>query len=127
MPCFSTKKSLVFITDNYSLTHLRIYLPLVITSAKLLFKKILDVISEYMSVLCCECVNVMQRGYLVLEHVGKWGKCVMLVVVVGEGLVSRSDRKCLHRWKSNADTVRTVYRKQPPLQLFVSIYMCAPD
>lgn len=56
---------------------------------------------------------------------GKWGKSVM--VVVGEGLVSRSDRKCLRRWKSNADTVRAVYRKQPPLQLFVRIYMCAAD
>lgn len=43
-----------------------------------------------------------------------------VMVVVGEGLVSRSDRKCLCRWNSNVDT----YRKQPSLQLCVSVFIC---
>lgn len=69
----------------------------------------------------------MQKGCLVLEYIGKWGKSVNVcevMVVVGEGLISRLDRKCLCRWKSNVDTLRTVYRKQPTLQLFVCIYVC---
>lgn len=60
------------------------------------------------------------------EYVGKWGKSVSVcevMVVVGEGLISRSDRKCLCRWNSNVDTLRTEYRKQPTLQLCVSICM----
>lgn len=41
------------------------------------------------------------------------------VTVVAGGMISRSDRKCLCRWNSNADTLRMVYRKQPTLQLCV--------
>lgn len=44
-----------------------------------------------------------------------------VMAVVGEGLISRSDRKCLRRWNSNVDTLRTVYRKQPTLQLCVCV------
>lgn len=51
----------------------------------------------------------------------------VVVVVLGEGLISRSDRKCLCRWKSNVETVRTAYRKQPTPQLFVCIYVCVCD
>lgn len=50
-----------------------------------------------------------------------------MAVVVGKGLMSGSDRKCLCRWRSTADTLRTVYRKQPTLQLFVCIYTTAFD
>lgn len=45
-------------------------------------------------------------------------------VLVGEGLISRSDRKCLCRWNSNVDTQSAAYRKQPTLQLCVRVFLC---
>lgn len=50
-----------------------------------------------------------------------------VTAVVGKGPISGSDRKCLRRWKSREHTLRTVYRKQPTLQLFVCIYTTAFD
>lgn len=44
---------------------------------------------------------------------------VYKVLVAAGGMISRSDRKCLRRWNSNADTLRMVYRKQPTLQMCV--------
>lgn len=62
------------------------------------------------------------------ECVGKWGMRMYLceVTVVAGGMISRSDRKCLCRWNSNADTLRMVYRKQPTLQLCVCVRSTLP-
>lgn len=48
---------------------------------------------------------------------------VCKVMVAAQGLILRSDRKCLCRWNSNVDTLRTTYRKQPTLQLCVCVFI----
>lgn len=74
MPCFSPPRRVCqfFITDNYRLTHMRIYLPLVITSAKLLFKfGRNEWIYGRVVLWVCVCVNVMQKGYLSMWENGE--------------------------------------------------------
>lgn len=74
------------------------------------------------------CVNFIQKGCLVLELVGKWGKSVRLcevMVPVGEGLMSKLDRKCLCRWKSNVHTRERYTGNRPFCScLCVFIYDC---